>query len=252
MHIDSNILGRTLKIYGPSDKRDRLEPKLIWATPGQRGFAPRVAGAPGAVPGAPSQPQRHQIPPPAPSYASGGYPGASMSYSAAVGSAQRGLAKPSAAQLAAQKEAARKYEEAVRLHEETMRKQQEAFAKARELQQILNNLEKVDDEGRRTSLLDTLCSTEDVLALPVHANPPGIQSGDLKVNLLKHQVRTLCSGAIGSVSDSTVQSQALQWCMEREYPQLPKVENGTPVQFWQRRKMQGKVCTQARAEISCG
>ncbi|KIP02391.1 hypothetical protein PHLGIDRAFT_297330 [Phlebiopsis gigantea 11061_1 CR5-6] len=209
-------LSMTLKIYGPSDKRDSLEPKLIWATPGQRGFAPRVAGAPGAVPGAPS---RHQIPPP---YASGGYPSASMSYSAAVGSAQRGLAKPSAAQLAAQKEAARKHEEAVRLHEETMRKQQEAFAKARELQQILNNLEKVDDEGRRTSLLDTLCSTEDVLALPVHANPPGIQSGDLKVNLLKHQ------------------SQALQWCMEREYPQLPKVENGTPVQFWQLRKMQGK------------
>lgn len=197
---------RTLKIYGPSDKRDQLEPKLIWATPGLRGFPARTGGAPAAVPGAPSQPQRHQIPPPPPSYGSGSYggsyAGASMSYSAAVSNTQRGPAKPTAAQLAAQKEAARKHEEAMRKHEEAMRKQQEAFAKARELQQILNNLEKVDDEGRRTSLLDTLCSTEDVLALPVHKNPPGIQSGDLKVNLLKHQVGVMCSGGTWSVSDS--------------------------------------------------
>ena len=38
--------------------------------------------------------------------------------------------------------------------------------KARELKQILDNLEKVDDEGRRSSLLDTLCDVDDVLALP--------------------------------------------------------------------------------------
>jgi hypothetical protein len=52
---------------------------------------------------------------------------------------------------------------------------------------MLSNLEKVDDESRRTSLLDTLCSTEDVLNMPLHQKPPGIASGELKVDLLKHQ-----------------------------------------------------------------
>ncbi len=32
-----------------------------------------------------------------------------------------------------------------------------------------------------------------------------------------------------------VQSQALQWCVEREYPVLPKQESDKPVQFWQYR-----------------
>ena len=54
---------------------------------------------------------------------------------------------------------------------------------------MLNNLEKVDDEGRRASLLDTLCSVDDVLGLPVHPDPPSIANGQLKVNLLKHQVQ---------------------------------------------------------------
>ncbi len=53
---------------------------------------------------------------------------------------------------------------------------------------MLSNLEKVDDEGRRSSLLDTLCSTEDVLDLPEHPSPPGIASGELRVDLLRHQV----------------------------------------------------------------
>ncbi|KAF8622719.1 hypothetical protein AX15_006810 [Amanita polypyramis BW_CC] len=95
--------------------------------------------------------------------------------------------------------------------------------KAAELEQILNNLEKVDDEGRRGSLLDSLCSTEDVLNLPLHPNPPSIESGELLTNLLKHQ------------------SQALQWCMEREYPVLPKTEKDSPVQFWQLRKHGNKI-----------
>ena len=72
--------------------------------------------------------------------------------------------------------------------QEQARKAQEAFAKAQELHMILNNLEKVDDEGRRSGLMDTLCSKEDVLSLPEHANPPSIQTGELTVNLLKHQV----------------------------------------------------------------
>jgi SWI/SNF-related matrix-associated actin-dependent regulator of chromatin subfamily A3 len=72
---------------------------------------------------------------------------------------------------------------------EAVRKQQEALRKAQELQQMLNTLEKVNDEGRRSSLLDTLCSKDDILNLPLHPNPPGIASGDLQVDLLKHQVR---------------------------------------------------------------
>lgn len=74
---------------------------------------------------------------------------------------------------------------------EALRRQQEEFARAAELRQTLANLEKVDDEGRRSSLLDTLCSTEDVLGLPEHPNPPGIASGELRVDLLKHQVYEL-------------------------------------------------------------
>jgi SWI/SNF-related matrix-associated actin-dependent regulator of chromatin subfamily A3 len=71
---------------------------------------------------------------------------------------------------------------------EAARKKQEALLKAAELKQMLNNLEKVDDDGRRTSLLDTLCSKEDILNLPLHPNPPGIKNGELSVDLLKHQV----------------------------------------------------------------
>jgi len=71
---------------------------------------------------------------------------------------------------------------------EALRKQQEAFARAAELRQMLSSLEKVDDEGRRSSLLDTMCSTEDILGLPEHPNPPGIASGELRVDLLRHQV----------------------------------------------------------------
>lgn len=86
---------------------------------------------------------------------------------------------------AAQQEALRKQQEA---QQEAIRRQQEAFQRAQELRQILNNLDKVDDEGRRSSLLDTLCSVDDVLALPVHPSPPGLASGHLKVDLLRHQV----------------------------------------------------------------
>ena len=64
----------------------------------------------------------------------------------------------------------------------------EALQRAVELRQMLSNLEKVDDEGRRSSMLDTLCSVDDILNLPLHPSPPGILSGELTVDLLKHQV----------------------------------------------------------------
>jgi SWI/SNF-related matrix-associated actin-dependent regulator of chromatin subfamily A3 len=136
--------------------RDRLEPKLIWATPGQRGFPSRkTATAAQVTPSGASDPT---IP-------SKGGPGPSTQHHGLQG------------QTSAQKNA--------------VRKQQEAIQKAVELRQMLNNLEKVDDESRRSSLLDTLCSTDDILNLPVHPDPPGIKNGDLKVDLLKHQVNGL-------------------------------------------------------------
>ncbi|KAH7915183.1 SNF2 family N-terminal domain-containing protein [Hygrophoropsis aurantiaca] len=199
----SYSLSITLKIYGAFDKRDTLEPQLIWATPHQRGFPARGGGG---VPGAPA----YNAHGPSSSSAASSAPSASQS-----SNQKRGAASSTAAQTKAQQEAIKKQQEAIR-------KQQESLQKATELKQMLNSLEKVDDEGRRSSLLDTLCSTDDVLNLPVHPNPPGIASGDMKVDLLKHQ------------------SQALQWCIEHEYPVLPKTESDKPVQFWQYRKAGSK------------
>jgi len=144
---------RSAKIYGRMDQRQALEPLLIWATPGQRGFGP-------------SSSQRSNVPATqahaAPTYTSYHDP-----YS--------NVYKPHApvltpAQVAAQKKLA------------------EDMNKATELRQILDGLEKVNDEGRRSSLLDQLLSTDDVLTLPEHPNPPGIDAGNLTVNLMKHQV----------------------------------------------------------------
>ena len=163
---------RTLNIYGPSDKRDILEPMLVWATPRHRGFPAR-----GGVPGASSAAAMAGH-----SAAGGVYP---ATYSALL-AAGMGMPGPSQARgmTSAQSEA----------QQEAIRKQNEAFVRAAELKQMLNGLERVDDEDRRASLLDTLCSTVDLLNLPVHPNPPGIASDELVVDLLKHQVRrSFCS-----------------------------------------------------------
>jgi SWI/SNF-related matrix-associated actin-dependent regulator of chromatin subfamily A3 len=147
----SHVRRSTLNIYGASDKRRELEPLLIWATPGQRGFPPTTASSRAAA-----------------SAASTRIGGIAQ---AAPSSSQR---RSNASQTPAQIEA--------------IRKQLEASQKATELRQMLSNLEKVDDEGRRSSMLDTLCSVEDILNLPLHPSPPGILSGELTVDLLKHQV----------------------------------------------------------------
>ncbi|KAF7790393.1 hypothetical protein EIP86_001348 [Pleurotus ostreatoroseus] len=198
----SYSLSMTIKIYGPSDKKAQMERSLLWATPGNRGFAASAnANARGSGAAAAIIPKgRHAA-----------SVGAAVPYSfSQAGPSRAAPTQPqlTPAQIAAQQEAARK--------------QQEALQKARELRGILDSLEKVDDEGRRSSLLDTLCAVEDVLALPEHPSPPSLTSGDLKVNLLKHQ------------------SQALQWCIDREYPKVPTVVDGPPVQFWQLRKAGAK------------
>ena len=144
------------------DARPQLEPQLVWATPRRAGFPPpRGASAASyshVTPGAPVP--RSSIP--------------SASQSRVSSQRPNGV---SATQAKAQQEA--------------LKKQQESLAKAAELRSMLNNLEKVDDEGRRESLLDTLCSADDILNLPQHPDPPGIKSGQLNVDLLKHQVRPL-------------------------------------------------------------
>ncbi|KAI6032893.1 SNF2 family N-terminal domain-containing protein [Pisolithus orientalis] len=179
-----------LRIYGMSDKRDILEPQLAWATR-QWGWG----GPGGQVPGALS----------APSYAG-----------AATSAAQIHQSQPVSRRRRATSVALSQSQD------EATKKQQQALAKAKELAQVLGTLEKVDDDSRRTSLLDTLCTADDILNLPVHPNPPGVASGDLVVDLLKHQ------------------SQALQWCIEREHPTLPTTESDRPVQFWQYRKAGNK------------
>lgn len=157
---------RNLSIWGPAHQRSQLERLLLWATPQQRGFPPPRADGRRDIPGMSRAEAR--------TYDTSG---------------------PTASQIARMKkhnpEEARK-----------MLAQQEATAdalrKSAELKSILANLEKVDDEGRRGSMLDTLCPAEDVLSLPEHPNPPGIAAGDLVVDLLRHQVRksiTYCSTA---------------------------------------------------------
>ncbi|KLO20367.1 hypothetical protein SCHPADRAFT_897662 [Schizopora paradoxa] len=193
---DGNLTGKqyaismTLKIYGPGDQRNVLEPRLIWATPGQRGFPPPQRDGTREIPGAPKQQRAPVAPTPS----------------------QVAVAGPSSTQ---QVRAMGMTAEQARRLQEQQRKQREALEKAAELRQMLNNLEKVDDESRRSSLLDTLCSVDDVLGLPVHPHPPGIATNELHVNLLKHQ------------------SQALKWCIDHENPLLPSNESDKPVQFWQ-------------------
>ncbi|KIJ49379.1 hypothetical protein M422DRAFT_65895 [Sphaerobolus stellatus SS14] len=177
-----------LKIYGASHRRPELERELIWATPKQRGFtdAMRPAGyRAGQVVG----PSTGSIP---------------VGSSIGIAGPSRSTAAASAAQI------------------KVNQAQLEAKRKSIELQSILSGLKKVDDEGRRSSLLDIVCPVEDILNLPTHPSPPSVASGELKVNLLRHQ------------------SQALRWCIERENPVPPSKVSDPPVQFWQFRTASGK------------
>lgn len=79
----------------------------------------------------------------------------------------------------------------MKTQQETFVKQQASLEKAAELRRMIANLEKVDDESRRHTLLDSLCSVDDILSLPLHPDPPSIQKGNLRVDLLRHQVRSL-------------------------------------------------------------
>lgn len=86
--------------------------------------------------------------------------------------------------------------------------------KAQELRDVINSFESVSDESRRASLLDSLCSTDDILNLPLQEDPPppSVESGELISNLMRHQL------------------QALKWMLEKENPFLPTAPDQPPVQ----------------------
>ena len=88
--------------------------------------------------------------------------------------------------------------------------------KAQELREVINSFESVNDESRRESLLDSLCSTNDILNLPVQDDPPppSIENGELATNLMRHQL------------------QALRWMLEKENPVLPTAPDQPPVQVF--------------------
>lgn len=145
----ANCALSTLKLYGAADKRNQLESLLSWVPARCRASVPPAQGPSVRPYDAPT------------SHATQGYPSHHPLSSSASSATQTS---------------------------DALRRQQEEFARAAELRQTLANLEKVDDESRRSSLLDTLCSTEDIMDLPEHPNPPGIASGELRVDLLRHQV----------------------------------------------------------------
>lgn len=215
----------TLKFYGPSDKRQELEPALIWATPGQRGFTNKPSPNLSKPVPANSQPSSTQSPTlslpkinPADAIIRAELirkqkelvRQEEIALQQTLSSPQNSQQRNNSSQVIARaeeirqrREALHKQQEALRQQQleaaryqqqysqqEALRKQEEALQKAAELKQVLNGLEKIDDESRRGSLLNSLCSTEDVLTMPAHENPPGIKSGQLTVDLLKHQVST--------------------------------------------------------------
>ncbi|KAH9176256.1 SNF2 family N-terminal domain-containing protein [Lactarius sanguifluus] len=188
LHKFDYSLSVTLKIYGAADKRNQIEPLLTGAPTRSSSSVPASQG-----------PSVRPYDAPTSSYAP------YTAYDHSSYDPRSSSAAPSATQKS-----------------ELLRRQQEEFARAAELKDVLANLERVDDEGRRSSLLDTLCSTDDILDLPEHPSPPGIASGELRVDLLRHQ------------------KQALQWAIEHENPKLPTQEQDKPVQFWQYRKTNTK------------
>lgn len=178
-----NNYNRVLSLYGPASKRDEVRRKLVWATPGQRGFT-QTTGSSGGTGSS-----NFGIVMPARSYDYSGRTQAMPTPTVGLPSRAGSSAASASAQVQARQELMRKQQEAFKKHrDDALRRQQESVAKAAELKSMLTTLEKVDDEGRRSSLLDTICAAEDILALSEYPDPPCIANGLLNVNLMKHQV----------------------------------------------------------------
>ncbi|OXG23958.1 DNA repair protein Rad5 [Cryptococcus neoformans Tu259-1] len=83
------------------------------------------------------------------------------------------------------------------------------------MKELLEGLSKDNADLKQVDkVMDALTSDVDVSKLPLHPAPPGTADGRLLTNLLPHQ------------------SQALQWMITRENPQLPKDPSDPAVQFW--------------------
>ena len=131
-----------------------MEPILKWATPGQKGFTDALRA---------KYKYDHNIPP--------STHGSSNGHSASYGP----YSVVSNSQVSASQKA--------KLEADCV-----TFQKAEELKNVLKRFESVDDESRRASLLDSLCSKEDILTLPLPESPPGKANGLLRTDLMKHQV----------------------------------------------------------------
>ncbi|KDQ18333.1 hypothetical protein BOTBODRAFT_184989 [Botryobasidium botryosum FD-172 SS1] len=200
-------MSMSLNIYGAPSMRSQLEPKLKWATPGQRGFTDamrRQSHASNSSSSRPSSSQASSAP-------------RTTSYSISQSSQrQSSQSQPRTAPAPAALTAAQLQQK--KAAQERAERERAEQARAMELQQMLASLEKVQDEGRRATVLDTLCANDGLLEIPEYEE----EVEGLSVNLLRHQ------------------KQALQWCINRENPVVPKREEDPPVQFWQYKEGQAK------------
>lgn len=190
----------SLKIYGRPGCRDQLEPMLKWATPGGKGFTDAM--------------RRNTI------------GGGSQSLTTGVGASQSAVNPSGYTGIATQSYASSSQQSSAALAEQRARQeaQRQAYMKAEELKNIIKSFETVDDDSRRSSLLDSLCSNEDILNLPLEENPPSKETKEMRTNLMKHQ------------------RQALKWMLAMENPVLPKSTSDPPVQV--------RSCLNSIAQIS--
>ncbi|KAF8342156.1 SNF2 family N-terminal domain-containing protein [Cantharellus anzutake] len=204
MHGFVYDLDITLHIYGASDTRSALEPMLKWATPGQRGFTDALRAK-----------YKHNFDWLLAAYLASSSLGGYSSISSRISGSQK--TQSQSAKLEAERRVKLEMERRAKLEVERI-----AAQKGEELKTIIKGFEKVDDESRRASLLDSLCSKEDIMNLPVYENPPGKANGLLKSDLMKHQL------------------QALKWCIDRENPVLPTSASQPSEQFWRYDESTGK------------
>ena len=94
---------------------------------------------------------------------------------------------------------------------EELERQRQAEARRKELDAVLSALQRSDKDSRQ--ILDTLTEVKDVFKLPLCQDPPSVESGALKTNLLHHQL------------------QGLQWMLDHENPKLPEKQDDPPVQL---------------------
>lgn len=144
--------------------RAQLEPLLKWATPSQKGFTDAVRRKYQAT--SPSLTQLKA------SQASSSRAAGSSNPTSSQAS-QRSSSQLTPAQI-----------ERARVEKERAERQRAEQIRAIELQNMLSSLEKLDDDGRRASILDNLCISDGILDIPEYEKEvPGLSS-----TLLKHQV----------------------------------------------------------------